>query len=377
MTDGTHDSPKAVENGKKLITSKHLKEFSLDFSSAKLISEEDYLKIIKRSNVKQWDILFSMIGTVGNTYLEKNKIIEYACKNIGIFQFNGDINKAYWFYYYLKSSKAKEYIYSHLRGSTQQYLTLGDLREFPILVPPIEIRNKIITILQSIDRKIELNEKINNNLEQQMAALYKSWFVDYLPFSGIKPESWIESDIYSISDVIYGAPFKSKLFNTERIGKPIIRIRDLKEQSFVTYTTEEHPKGYSLQYGDIVVGMDGEFRPYIWGNEEAWLNQRVCVFNNKREKGKAFLLYTLKPLLNHIEQTQVATTVIHIGKKDFDAFKFYLPDEKVLDKFDDITSPMIWQIVNNSLENKRLAVLRNSLLPKLMSGELDISDIDF
>ena len=105
-----------------------------------------------------------MIGTVGNTYLEKNKIIEYACKNIGIFQFNGDINKAYWFYYYLKSSKAKEYIYSHLRGSTQQYLTLGDLREFPILVPPIEIRNKIITILQSIDRKIELNEKINNNL---------------------------------------------------------------------------------------------------------------------------------------------------------------------------------------------------------------------
>ena len=121
-----------------------------------------------------------------------------------------------------------------------------------------------------------------------MAALYKSWFVDYLPFSGIKPESWIESDIYSISDVIYGAPFKSKLFNTERIGKPIIRIRDLKEQSFVTYTTEEHPKGYSLQYGDIVVGMDGEFRPYIWGNEEAWLNQRVCVFNNKREKGKAF-----------------------------------------------------------------------------------------
>lgn len=377
VTDGTHDSPKAVENGKKLITSKHLKEFSLDFSSAKLISEEDYLKIIKRSNVKQWDILFSMIGTVGNTYLEKNKIIEYACKNIGIFQFNGDINKAYWFYYYLKSSKAKEYIYSHLRGSTQQYLTLGDLREFPILVPPIEIRNKIITILQSIDRKIELNEKINNNLEQQMAALYKSWFVDYLPFSGIKPESWIESDIYSISDVIYGAPFKSKLFNTERIGKPIIRIRDLKEQSFVTYTTEEHPKGYSLQYGDIVVGMDGEFRPYIWGNEEAWLNQRVCVFNNKREKGKAFLLYTLKPLLNHIEQTQVATTVIHIGKKDFDAFKFYLPDEKVLDKFDDITSPMIWQIVNNSLENKRLAVLRNSLLPKLMSGELDISDIDF
>ena len=91
--------------------------------------------------------------------------------------------------------------------------------------------------------------------------------------------------------------------------------------------------------------MDGEFRPYIWGNEEAWLNQRVCVFNSKRQKGKALLLYTLKPFLNHIEKAQVATTVIHIGKKDFDAFKLYLPDDKVLDEFDEITSPMIWQII--------------------------------
>ncbi|MFR8272475.1 MAG: restriction endonuclease subunit S [Roseburia hominis] len=247
--------------------------------------------------------------------------------------------------------------------------------QYAILCPPLNVQKKIGTLLSSIDRKIEANEDINNNLEQQMSALYKSWFVDYTPFDGIKPETWIESDIYSISNIIYGAPFKSKLFNTEKIGKPIIRIRDLKEQAFVTYTTEEHPKGYSLQYGDIVVGMDGEFRPYIWGNEEAWLNQRVCVFNNKRQKGKAFLLYTLKPLLNHIEQTQVATTVIHIGKKDFDAFKLYLPDNKVLDEFDEITSPMIWQIVNNSLENKRLAILRDSLLPKLMSGEIDVSEI--
>ncbi len=288
-----------------------------------------------------------------------------------------DSNKADIKYIYYALKQCLNHFKKISHGTATKFLTAKILNTFEIPLPDLEIQKKIALYLSSIDNKIKINEEINNNLEQQMAALYKSWFVDYLPFSGIKPESWIESDIYSISDVIYGAPFKSKLFNTERIGKPIIRIRDLKEQSFVTYTTEEHPKGYSLQYGDIVVGMDGEFRPYIWGNEEAWLNQRVCVFNNKREKGKAFLLYTLKPLLNHIEQTQVATTVIHIGKKDFDAFKFYLPDEKVLDKFDDITSPMIWQIVNNSLENKRLAVLRNSLLPKLMSGELDISDIDF
>ena len=233
-----------------------------------------------------------------------------------------------------------------------------------------------------------------------MQALYKAWFVDFVPFNGIKPTNWIKTDIYSIANIIYGAPFASKLFNTDGIGKPIIRIRDLKEQDFVTFTTEEHPKGHLIHPGDIVVGMDGEFRPYIWGNEKAWLNQRVCIFENKRTKGKAFLFYTIKagtafkcsfsiaaltrisfspkikPLLNMIEQTQVATTVIHIGKKDFDAFEILLPSEDVLNQFDEITTPMVEQIVNNRLENKRLSNLRDALLPKLMSGELDVSDID-
>ena len=217
---------------------------------------------------------------------------------------------------------------------------------------------------------------INNNLLEQMESLYKAWFIDFIPFGGNRPVDWQKSDVYSIANIIYGAPFASKLFNTDGEGIPIIRIRDLKEQAFVTYTTENHPKGHLIKPGDIVVGMDGEFRPYIWGNTEAWLNQRVCIFENKRPKGKAFVLFTISPLLYQIEQTQVATTVIHIGKKDYDAFEFYLPDNNTLNQYDGITSPMIDQIVVNSLENKRLAALRDSLLPQLMSGELDVSNLD-
>ena len=217
---------------------------------------------------------------------------------------------------------------------------------------------------------------LNKNLQEQMEALYRSWFVDYAPFGGTKPSNWVKADIYSIANIIYGAPFASKLFNTEGLGKPIIRIRDLKEQAFVTYTTEIHPKGHLIQPGDIVVGMDGEFRPYIWGNSEAWLNQRVCIFESKLPSDKAFMLYTIKPLLNVIEQTQVATTVIHIGKKDYDAFEIILPDRNTLDQFGAITTPMLERIVNNSVENKKLAKLRDALLPQLMSGDIDVSDID-
>lgn len=193
---------------------------------------------------------------------------------------------------------------------------------------------------------------------------------------GLIPEGWGIKDIYSISSIIYGAPFSSKLFNDEHNGAPIVRIRDLKTQNTSTYTTEIHPKGYLIKNGDIVVGMDGEFRPYIWGSGEAWLNQRVCVFENKRPKGKVFLYCSIKPLLNLIEQTEVATTVIHIGKQDFDAFRIVMPPIEILNAFDDITAPMYNRIVNNIMENHRLSALRDTLLPRLMSGEIDVSEVE-
>ena len=186
------------------------------------------------------------------------------------------------------------------------------------------------------------------------------------------PRGWKEADIYSIANIIYGSPFASKLFNTEKNGKPIIRIRDLKDQHSDVYTPEERDDAYLIQPKDIVVGMDGEFRPYIWGSEPGWLNQRVCVFENKRPKGKAFLYFSIKPLLDLVEKTQVATTVIHIGKKDFDKFRITLPTKEVLDKFDELTDSIIDQIVAKRLENRRLTELRDTLLPRLMNGEIEV-----
>ena len=283
------------------------------------------------------------------------------------------------FLYYLVTSPVvrEPAIKSMVGSSGRQRVQTDVVQGLRVRVPDLEGQQAIASVLKILDDKIAANRRVNDNLEQQAQALYKAWFVNFEPFGGVKPAQWQLSDIYSVANIIYGAPFSSKLFNTEGRGKPIIRIRDLKEQAFVTYTTEVHPKGRLLKPGDIVVGMDGEFRPYVWGNTEAWLNQRVCIFESKNINDKAFVLFAIKPLLNVIEQTQVATTVIHIGKKDYDAFKILLPDRKTLDDFGAITAPMINQIVNNCLENKRLSTLRDVLLPKLMSGELDVSDIDF
>ncbi len=285
------------------------------------------------------------------------------------------INPRFLSYYFLTKEHRAFMISMCSHGTTMASLNQKILEQICFPMPRRNVQDKIVHILERIDRKIVVNNRINDNLFEQMQVLYKAWFIDFLPFGGLKPGSWTQTDIYSLADIIYGAPFASKQFNTEGEGKPIIRIRDLKNQQFATYTTEVHPKGYLLQLGDIVVGMDGEFRPYIWGNDEAWLNQRVCVFENKRPSGKAFLYFTIKPLLYAIEQTQVATTVIHIGKKDYDSFEIVLPDVSTLDSFDALTLPMVKQIVANSFENKRLVAMRDALLPKLMSGEIDVSAI--
>ena len=280
-------------------------------------------------------------------------------------------------FYNLIQNENTESLHAIAEQTTSAYPAIkpSDIENLSIKLPPLPTQQKIARILSSLDDKIELNNKINTNLEQQAQALFKNWFVDFEPFGGKMPEGWKEADIYSIANIIYGSPFASKLFNTEKNGKPIIRIRDLKDQHSDVYTPEERDDAYLIQPKDIVVGMDGEFRPYIWGSEPGWLNQRVCVFENKRPKGKAFLFFSIKPLLDVVEKTQVATTVIHIGKKDFDKFQITLPTEDILDKFDELTDPILDQIVANRLENRRLAELRDTLLPKLMNGEIEVNEV--
>ena len=349
------------------------------YSSEKSITE---LGVEKSSTniLNKNDIILSARGTVGEiAVLGKPMAFNQSC--FGLRTKDENTLKQEYLFYALKYSIRM--IMSVTQGSVFETINRSSFEKIFIPYTDIVSQRKIIEILATIDSKIEVNTAINRNLLEQLESLYDEWFGRFKPFNmgiGNNPEyeleeGWHIESIYSIANIIYGAPFASKLFNTEQKGKPIVRIRDLKEQSLCTFTTERHPKGYLLQPGDIVVGMDGEFKPHIWGNEEAWLNQRVCVFDNIRKNGKAYLYCTLKPLLYSVEATEVATTVIHIGKKDYDEFRVVLPPENILIRFEEISRHLFDEIVANQLENRRLATLRELLIPKLMSGEIDVSNV--
>lgn len=275
-------------------------------------------------------------------------------------------------------------ISGYITGSAQPKLNQANLLSITLSLPPIEEQNKIASFILSFDDKIELNRRINANLEAQAQALFRSWFVDFEPFRdgpfvdsqlGKIPQGWKVGDIYTYMDVIYGAPYKSALFNTNKKGYPLIRIRDLKTYSPQFYTEEILPNTEYVDFGDIVAGMDAEFVPYIWKGEKGLLNQRVCKFIPKYDYvSKYYILSLIRPELEFVQSYKVGTTVSHLGKSDIDKFKVITPPAEIVKRFSCIVDSFHQQIIKLAKENLNLSALRDTLLPKLMAGEIKIRE---
>jgi len=342
-------------------------------------------------------VVLSAIGVdCGKTWLAKGK---WSCiKNtLRFWATSPDVDTA--FLYWLTRDPA---VWPK-RGSAQPFISQGDARALEVAYPPLPKQRAIAHILGTLDDKIELNRRMSETLEAMARALFKSWFVDFDPVRakaegrdpglpkpladlfparlvdselGEIPEGWEVGSVYEIADVIYGAPFSSAQFNTGGIGEPLIRIRDLPTESPSVWTPEKHPKGYKVRPGDVVVGMDGEFRAYLWGGAEGWLNQRTCVFKPKSGVSAAFVRNAIMQPLSDVESTETATTVIHLGKADIDRFKLVMPSPALRKHFDGICQPWYDRIVAAKQETRTLAAVRDTLLPKLISGELRVKDAE-
>ena len=288
------------------------------------------------------------------------------------------------FVYYL--SHTPQFVNTAIKsmvGSSGRQRAQVPVLENLIMPVPVNLsdQRKIAGILSALDSKIENNNKINANLEAQAQALFKSWFVDFTPFKdqpfvdselGPIPQGWKVGKINEFVDVIYGAPYKSKLFNTQKEGLPLIRIRDLKTCSPQFYTKELLPNTELVNYGDVVAGMDAEFTPHIWLGETGLLNQRVCKFKPHTGISPLYSMLMIKPKLEFAQNYKVGTTVSHLGKSDIDKFIVIVPPLDIVKEVSSIFDAVLNEQINLAKENQRLAALRDTLLPKLMSGEIKL-----
>lgn len=370
------------------------------YENARFVSQETH-SLWFRGHPKPGDILFVNKATPGRVCLVPDPVD--FCIAQDMVAVRADAGKVYPRYLFavLRSGIVQERIGTMHVGTLIPHFKKGDFDKLMIPVPERESQKFIGDSYYELSAKIDLNRRMNETLEAMARALFKSWFVDFepvrakaegrdpglpQPLADLFPDSFEDSDlgeipsgwrvasIYEIADVVYGAPFASALFNTDGIGEPLIRIRDLPNESPGVWTPEMHSKGYKVHPGDIVVGMDGEFRAYLWGGAEAWLNQRVCVFVPKRNASSAFVRNSIVKPLAHIEATETATTVIHLGKGDIDRFAAVVPTDDVLVAFNTNSQPWYERIVAGKQQLRSLAALRDALLPKLISGELRVKD---
>lgn len=193
VRDGTHDSPKSTEQGKHLITSKHLKKYGVDKSTANIISEFDYAKINERSIVCTNDILISMIGTVGIVSLIIENPVDFAVKNVGIFKTSNFIEYTYYIHCFLNSNNTQNYIKSHLAGTTQKYISLGELRNLIINKPDESQLNKFNLIVHPLYQQIILNVKENVRLTQLRDTLLPKLMSGEIDVSKVEIDDILEN----------------------------------------------------------------------------------------------------------------------------------------------------------------------------------------
>lgn len=427
VKDGTHNSPKKTENGVKLATSKNIIGGNLDLSTAYFISEEDANEVNKRSKVDKNDILISMIGTVGEVCLIKDDP-DFVIKNVGLLK-NKCAYKAKWLYFYLKTNQAQNLIKERLRGTTQQYLSLGELRNFPVLLPKNEDHLKnAVNILWELEQKIQLNTQINQTLEQIAQTIFKSWFIDFDPVhtkanalasgqtaeqatqaamavisgkntqelqrlqtanpeqyqqlweiaeafpSGFDeegvPRGWGLSTIDENYNVVMGQSPKGETYNEERNGVLFYQGRaefGWRYPEPRLYTTD--PKRMAKK-GNILMSVRAPVGDLNVALEDCCIGRGLAALSHK-SNSLSFGLYQIKNLQNEFDIFNGEGTVFgSINQKDLKAIKVINPSFKIIKLFDDVCSSNELQIENLSREIIFLRKIRDELLPKLLSGEV-------
>jgi type I restriction enzyme S subunit len=298
-------------------------------------------------------------------------------------------------YYLAKSPAFRKRAISCMEGTSgRKRVNETTLKNHSLPIPDKAIQRRIANILSALDSKIELNNRISAELEVMAKTVYDYWFLQFdfpnaegKPYksSGGKmvwckelkreiPEGWEVKNLFDAMDVQYGFPFSTEMFSDNKNGKPIVRIRDILENTISTYSTEDVDEKYMLFQNDLLIGMDGNFHLNFWDKTGAYLNQRSVRLRSKEESFVSNLqaYFELKPHIKAREKNTSRTTVGHLSDKDLKGLYLINAVENKYFKPKDHFDSLLNMIISNRLQNQQLSSLRDWLLPMLMNGQVSV-----
>ena len=316
------------------------------------------LKSCSTQLIPKNSVLFSSRAPIGYIAIANKEL----CTNQGFKSIVPNENIDYLFLYYLLKYN-KSNIENLGSGTTFKEISATVMKNFEVKIPKSKNeQRKIALILDLIDNKIELNNKINNNLEQQVAVLYQSWFENFELTNGVCPDNWSYQELSTIADIASGKrpPVKSELCNQET-SIPIVGAA-----SVMGFTSEANHTDKILVTGRV--GTHGVIQRF---NTPCWTSDNTLVITSP------YYEFT-NQILHRIDYSSMnrGSTQPLITQGDMKKVVVLVPDKDILKKFEEFSGSLMTKWEANNKENVKLASLRDTLLPKLMSGELDVSDID-
>lgn len=352
---------------------------TLELNSDYEFVDEATQKQIARYIVRKGDILLSIVGTIGlvamvGKSLDNANLTENCVKIVP-----SDIIESQFLYYYLKSPKGQAEIVRGTVGAVQAKLPIKNIQDIDVWVPKKEIQTKIAAILSCLDDKIELNNRINENLQQQIKNIYHVMFVD----TQNSNRNTCRADEYFDISIGKTPPRKEPEWFSEcpkdcvwvsisDMGTCGLYIADSSE-----YLTQDAVKRFNIKVvpdNTVLLSFKLTVGRVAITDGEVTTNEAIAHFKTDKPEINEYLYCYLKAF-NFETMGSTSSIATAVNSKMIKAMPFVIPDDKELEKFHAIAAPCFALIKENQRENKRLAQLRNNLLPKLMSGEIDVSNL--
>ncbi len=375
-------TPKKSDSGIPTLSAKSVKNNHIDYSLCYYISPDEYKRFMVRGFPKVGDVLLTTEAPMGMVARLDRDDVGIAQRLLTLRGKKGVLDNEY-LLYFLQSSIGQSLLKARETGTTVTGIKQAEFRKIQINIPEISIQKKIEGILRRLDQKIEINNKINENLEQQAQELFKAWFVSFEAFDGEMPSSW---NVTRLGDI---ATIKTNSFSPTKNPAVMLEhysIPAFDEQKYPVFESASNVKSnkYILTDNSVMISKLNPETKRVWRpmclSEFAVSSTEFIIFEANDPTCKDFVFSVIDSAAfsdwmcahttgstNSRQRTTPSTTL---------EFQIALPNKEVISDFCKIVTPMYDMIAQNTCENRKLATLRDSLLPKLMSGELDVSDID-